>query len=61
MNGPFTTAEIERVLGDTQTPSWLRAALREALQRDPAEAISEAEALLRLLEDRLVAVAGESA
>ncbi len=46
-----TTAED--VLADASTSRWMKNALREALERDPTDALSDALALAGILEDRL--------
>jgi hypothetical protein len=43
---------IEEVLRDPSASSWLKAALRSALGRDPVDAANDAEALARLLDHR---------
>jgi hypothetical protein len=43
----------EEVLGDPSASHWLKSALREALERDPADALNDALALAGILEDRL--------
>jgi hypothetical protein len=43
----------ENVLADASTSNWLKRALREALERDPADALNDALALAGILEDRL--------
>jgi len=46
-----TTAED--VLAHAATSTWLKRALREALERDLADALNDALALAGILEDRL--------
>ncbi len=43
----------EEVLAQAATSTWLKRALREALERDPADALNDALALAGILEDRL--------
>jgi hypothetical protein len=43
---------IEEVLRDPSASSWLKAALRSALERDPVDAANDAEVLARLLDRR---------
>lgn len=46
----------EAVLADASASKWLKSALREALDRDPADALNDALALAGILEDRLRAI-----
>jgi hypothetical protein len=46
-------AAIAKVLADAATSAWLKAALRDALRRDPVDALNDALALAALLEARL--------
>lgn len=43
---------IERVLADPAASFWLKGALRSALERDPVDAINDAEVLAKLLDQR---------
>lgn len=54
---PNYTLEISHILEDPAASPWLRRALREALENDPADALIQAEELVCLLEDRLVSEA----
>lgn len=53
MNTIATVPAAEDVLADASASKWLKAALREALERDPADALNDALALAGILEDRL--------
>jgi hypothetical protein len=46
-------ASIEDVLADPSTSSWLKAALKRAIARDPVTALNDALVLAALLEERL--------
>ncbi len=46
-------AAIAEVLADAATSAWLKAALRDALRRDPVDALNDALALAALLEAHL--------
>jgi len=46
-------AAIAEVLTDAATSAWLKAALRDALRRDPVDALNDALALAALLEAHL--------
>jgi len=48
-------SEIQQVLADPSTSTWMKQALESALQRDPAEAANEAERLAELLDRRFFA------
>jgi len=55
MNEPFEAndlPEADEVLADSSASSWLKAALRWALSRDPVDAANDSEILARLLERR---------
>jgi hypothetical protein len=43
---------VEEVLGDPTASSWLKHALRSALERDPVDAANDADVLARLLDER---------
>jgi hypothetical protein len=47
---------IEDILRDPAVSSWLQAALRSSLERDPVDAANDAEVLLRILDARLRAL-----
>jgi hypothetical protein len=53
MSTLLTEPTPENVLADASTSNWLKRALREALERDPADALNDALALAGILEDRL--------
>ena len=53
MSALLTEPTPEHVLTDASTSNWLKRALREALERDPADALNDALALAGILEDRL--------
>jgi len=46
-------AAIAEVLADAATSAWLKAALRDALRRDPVDALNDALLLAALLETHL--------
>jgi hypothetical protein len=46
-------AAIAEVLADAATSAWLKVALRDALRRDPVDALNDALVLAALLEARL--------
>jgi hypothetical protein len=54
MSTLLTEPTPENVLADASTSNWLKTALREALERDPANALNDA--LAGILEDRLLAI-----
>ena len=45
--------EAEEILGDPAASSWLKDALKSALERDPVDALNDALALAGTLEARL--------
>lgn len=53
MSTLVTEPSAQDVLADTTASKWLKTALREALERDPADALNDALALAGILEDRL--------
>ena len=53
MSTLMTEPTAEGVLADAPASTWLKTALREALERDPADALNDALALAGILEDRL--------
>ena len=53
MSTLLTEPTAEDVLADASASLWLKSALREALERDPADALNDALALAGILEDRL--------
>lgn len=46
-------AAIAEILADAATSAWLKAALRDALRRDPVDALNDALVLAALLEAHL--------
>lgn len=48
-----TEAAIAEVLADAATSAWLKATLRDALRRDPVDALNDALVLAALLEAHL--------
>ena len=53
MSTLVTELTAEMALSHASTSRWLKNALREALERDPADALNDALALAGILEDRL--------
>lgn len=53
MSTLMTEPTAKDVLADASASQWLKTALREALERDPADALNDALALAGILEDRL--------
>lgn len=51
-----TKWKLERVVDDFAMSFWLKHALDGALERDPVDAVNDAEILLRVLRDRLETV-----
>jgi hypothetical protein len=58
MSAPIAESNIEHVLSDPATSHWLKAALRDSLERDPVDALNDALALAGVLEERLRQVMG---
>ncbi len=56
MTTPAEEASVEAILADNSASYWLKSALREALKRDPADALNDALALAGILEYRLRAI-----
>jgi hypothetical protein len=48
----------EDALSDEATSVWLKRSLREALERDPVDALNDALLLAGILEDRLRSILG---
>jgi hypothetical protein len=46
-------SRVEDILSDPAVSTWLKAALRESLERDPVDALNDVLLLASLLEDRL--------
>ena len=53
MSVPVEDASVDAILADESASYWLKSALREALQRDPADALNDALTLAGVLDDRL--------
>ncbi len=53
MTTPATRVRTEEILVDASTSTWLKTALREALERDPVDALNDALLLAGILEDRV--------
>jgi hypothetical protein len=51
---------IDKILADPTSSSWLKAALRSALPRDPVDAANDADVLARVLNERCRHVLEES-
>lgn len=49
--GYFMTQRYDAILNARSTSSWLVNALRSALERDPTDALSDAEILVLILQD----------
>ena len=45
--------EIRRILEDPAVSNWLKAALAEAIERDPVDALNDALLLAQTLDERL--------
>jgi hypothetical protein len=50
-------AEVQEIFEDPSASTWLKSALRVALERDPVDALNDALALAEVLEERLHNVA----
>jgi hypothetical protein len=53
MNAPTAEGGIDAVMADSSASTWLKTALRDALERDPVDALNDALVLAGVLEDRL--------
>jgi hypothetical protein len=53
MSAPRREPSTEDVLADAGSSTWLKSALREALERDPVDALNDALFLAGILEDRV--------
>ena len=53
MIAPTADPTIEEVMADPSSSTWLKIALRAALERDPADALNDTLALAGILEERL--------
>jgi hypothetical protein len=58
MSTPIAEPTAEHVLSDPAASHWLKAALRDSLERDPVDALNDALALAGVLEARLRQVMG---
>jgi hypothetical protein len=58
MSTPIADPTVEHVLSDPGVSHWLKAALRDSLERDPVDALNDALALAGVLEERLREVMG---
>jgi hypothetical protein len=53
MNAPIAEGRIDAIMADSSVSTWLKTALRDALERDPVDALNDALALAGILEERL--------
>jgi len=53
VSAPVADPSVNDVLSDPTASNWLKAALKESLERDPADALNDALALAGVLEERL--------
>jgi hypothetical protein len=53
VNVPFAEVGIDAMMADSSVSIWLKTALRDALERDPVDALNDALALAGILEERL--------
>jgi len=58
MSTPIADPHVDHVLLDPASSHWLKAALRDSLERDPVDALNDALALAGVLEERLRQVMG---
>jgi hypothetical protein len=58
MSTPIADPHVEHLLSDPASSHWLKAALRDSLERDPVDALNDALALAGVLEERLRQVMG---
>jgi hypothetical protein len=58
MTTPAADLPAEAALSDEAASNWLKHALREALERDPVDALNDALFLAGILEDRLRSLLG---
>jgi hypothetical protein len=47
---------LQQILGDPSISSWLKEAIKMAYQRDPLEALRDAERLIKMLGERYTQV-----
>jgi hypothetical protein len=55
---PIADPSVQHVLSDPAASQWLKAALRDSMERDPADALNDVLALAGVLEERLRQVMG---
>jgi hypothetical protein len=53
MNAPTAEGGVDAIMVDSSASTWLKTALRDALERDPVDALNDALALAGILEERL--------
>jgi hypothetical protein len=53
VSAPIVERSIDAMMADSSVSTWLKTALRDALERDPVDALNDALALAGILEDRL--------
>jgi hypothetical protein len=53
MNTPIAEDGIDAMMVDPSASTWLKTALKDALERDPVDALNDALALAGILEERL--------
>jgi hypothetical protein len=58
MSASMADPSVDHVLSDPGASHWLKAALRESMERDPVDALNDALALAGALEERLRQVMG---
>lgn len=58
MSTPIADRSVKQVLSDPAASHWLKAALRDSMERDPADALNDVLALASVLEERLRQVMG---
>ena len=58
MSTPIAAPGVEHVLSDPAASHWLKAAVRDSMERDPTDALNDALALAGVLEERLRQVMG---
>jgi hypothetical protein len=53
VNSVTALPSLEKILEDPAASSWLKSALKDAIDRDPIDALNDALVLAATLEDRL--------
>ena len=53
MSTPIAENRVEEILTDPTVSTWLKAALRESLERDPVDALNDVLLLASVLEERI--------